>query len=128
MPAGRQLPPFLIRRLVWWAEHELRKLKQLPEGGTLGDSFASFRRQTGKPHPEDREHITPPVELLYLWEWFWQLNQGRPVGPEGVQLPLPNGELHAWSNLSGIRLEKFELAALRALDAAYMKSSAEKTI
>lgn len=72
--------------------------------------------------------MQPPGDLLYLWEWFWQVNQGRPVGPEGVQLPIPNGELRAWSDLEGITLQPFELAGLRALDAAYMKLSAERTI
>lgn len=126
--AGRQLPPKRVRRLVWWAEQEFRKLKVLPEGGTLGDAFRSFRRQTGKPHPEDREHVTPPEELLYLWDWFWELAQGRPIGPEGVQLPVPSTEIRAWAELGEVRLASWELIALRALDGTYLRTAAEKHV
>ncbi len=123
---GRQLSPFLIKRLVWWCEGEFRKLKPLPEGGTLGDAFAQFRQQTGKPHPQDIEQIEPPDALLYLWDWFWELAQGRTFGPEGVQMPISNLELLAWSSLIGVRLQRWELIALRAIDGAYLRISAEK--
>ena len=100
----------------------------LPEGGTLGDACALYRRQAGKPHPEDKEHVTPPEDLLYLWSWFWEVAQGRPIGPEGIQLPIPATELRAWSELAGITLLAWELTALRALDGAYLRISAEKGV
>lgn len=100
----------------------------LPEGGTLGDAFQSYRRQTGKQHPEDKSHVTAPTELLYLWSWYWELAQGRPIGPEGVQLPVPSSEIAAWAGLAGVRLADWELMAVRALDAAYLRVSTEKGI
>ncbi len=124
----RQLPPFLIKRLVWWAEHEFRKLKPLPEGGTLGDAFASYRRQVGRPHPEDKEHIRAPETLIYLWENFWEIAQGRPLGPEGIQLPIPHTEIRAWAELREITLASWELTAIRALDSTYLKVAAEKGV
>lgn len=128
VPAGRQLPPFLVKRLLWWSEHEFRKLKVLPEGGTLGDAFVSYRRQAGKPHPEDRDHVTAPEDLLYLWGWFWELAQGRPIGPEGMQMPIPSIEIRAWAELAEVRLYGWELMALRALDGTYLRVAAEKGI
>lgn len=122
----RQLPPFLVRRLVWWAECEFRKLKPLPEGGTLGDAFTAYRKATGKSHPEEKPHVTAPSALLYLWNWSWELAQGRPVGPEGISLPIPNTEIRAWTELTGYRLEPWELAAIRGLDSTYLRIAAEK--
>ena len=103
-------------------------MKRLPEGGTLGDAFKTWRKQTGKPHPEDKPYVTAPEALLYLWGWFWEIAQGRPLGPEGVPLPIPNVEIRAWSELAGVRLVAWELAALRALDGTYLKVAAEKHV
>lgn len=113
---------------MWWAEGEFRKMKVLPEGGTLADAFVSYRRQTGKPHPQDRDYVTPPDELAYLYDWFWQVAQGRPIGPEGMMLPVPSVELRAWSELAGVRLEDWELTGLRALDATFIRVAAEKGV
>ena len=85
-----------------------------------------YRRQTGKPHPEDREHVTPPTALLYLWDWFWEVAQGRPVGPEGIQMPIPPSEVYAWAQLGGHQLRAWELKALRGLDNAYLRVAAER--
>lgn len=52
--------------------------------------------------------------------------QGRTLGPEGMQLPLSNLELLAWSTLREVRLQGWELTALRAIDSAYLRISAEK--
>lgn len=123
--AGRQLPPF-VSRLVAWAETQFRRLKPLPDGGTLGDAFVSYRKETGKAHPEDRDYIEPPVTMLYLYSWFWEIGQGRPCGPEGTALPIPPSELLAWATLGGHTLTEWELQSIRALDGAFLKVAAEK--
>ena len=50
---------------------------------------------------------------MYLWEWFWELAQGRPLGPEGVQMPIPSVEIRAWSELAGVQLLPWELTVAR---------------
>lgn len=128
LPGRGQLPPFLIRRLAWWAEGQFRRSKVLPEGGTLQDAFDSFKRTFGKPHPEDREDVEAPEALLYLYGWFWEMAQGRPFGPEGILLPIPCTEIAAWCQLGGVRLHPWELTAIRALDTAFLKVAAEKGV
>ncbi len=103
-------------------------MKPLPEGGTLADAFVSYRRQTGKPHPEDRDYVTPPQELGYLYAWFWEAAQGRPFGPEGMMLPIPSVEWRAWADLADVRLADWELTTLRALDATFLRVSSDKGI
>lgn len=98
----------------------------MPDGGTLGDAFVSYRRETGKAHPEDRDYIEPPVTMLYLYSWFWEIGQGRPCGPEGTALPIPPSELLAWATLGGHTLTEWELQSIRALDGAFLKVAAEK--
>lgn len=80
----------------------------------------------GKPHPEDREWITPPSSLLYIYGWFWECAQGRPLGPEGVSMPIPSTEILAWATLNGLLPHAWELQAMRALDGCFLRVSAEK--
>jgi hypothetical protein len=75
---------------------------------------------TGKKHPEDTEGCRLPEVLKYLWVYFWDLNCGRPVWQGGFR-PLPATEIHAWEQINQIKLETWELAALRQLDALFLK-------
>lgn len=92
----------------------------------MADAFEQYRKETGKRHPEDRETVSPPDGLTYLYDWFWEVAQGRPFGPEGTLLPIPSAEINAWAQLGGHRLEAWEVTGLRALDAAYLTIAGEK--
>lgn len=93
-----------------------------PEGGTLRDAFASFKKQMGRPHPEDRAPTDPPVTLLYLWQWFHQLSSSRPLGGMGTPMPIPQSEIDAWCRLHDVKLAHWELDALSALDGLFLRS------
>jgi hypothetical protein len=113
------------RRLIFWAEHEFRLRKPLPEGGTLRDAFASYRKQTGKRHPEERASISFPDGLEYLWRWYQELEGSRPFA-NGAMLPIPASEYMAWQQIAGVRLRPWEVNVLRALDAGCLKVALEK--
>jgi hypothetical protein len=106
----------------------MERQKPQPDGSTLAEAFESFRRQTGKRHPQDKpSEIKCPEHVMYLYRWFMELAHGRPVGGMGVMMPIPSSEILAWSQLSGNRLEDWEITTIRALDAAYLRIMSEKT-
>jgi hypothetical protein len=102
-------------------------MKPLPDGaGTQRDALLSIQRQTGQHQKELDPPAPPPQVLLYLWEWFWQMSQGRRVGGMGSVLPIPPSEIMAWCHLTGIRLSRWEYSVIMALDAAFLRVSAER--
>jgi hypothetical protein len=78
-----------------------------------------------KPHPEDIQPCALPSTVAYLWTYFWDLNAGRPICQAGY-LPIPAVEIRAWEELNEQKLRPFELAAIRRLDALFLKIAAEK--
>lgn len=56
-----------------------------------------------------------PAALDYLWRWFIDL---RAAGK--ADEPVGYGEIHAWRALTGARPTPWEVAALRALDNAWL--------
>ena len=116
----------LTGRLLKWAEHEFRLLKPLPDGsGTQRDALLSFQRQSGLRQAELDPPVQAPPALLYLWEWFWQMSQGRSVSMGGI-MPIPPSEMLAWCTLKRIELQRWEFDAIQALDATFMRVAAEK--
>lgn len=111
---------------MWWAEWQFRLGKRLPEGGTLRDAFAAYRKQFRTAHPEDRAPTHPPRAIFHLWAWYQEIAQGRPVGGMGVLLPIPAMEIAAWAALRRVALEDWELDCIRALDAAFLRVMAEE--
>lgn len=61
---------------------------------------------------------TPPHELTYLMEYFLELNETRGSNGFGPN-PITYGEVEAWSRLTGIGLQTWEVAVLRQLDREY---------
>jgi hypothetical protein len=96
------------------------------DGATLREHFASYRRMARKRHPKDVESCPMPESLQYLWAYFWDLNAGRPVWQGGFR-PIPATEFMAWQTLNEIQLERWELEALRRLDALFLKVVAEES-
>jgi hypothetical protein len=68
-----------------------------------------------------------PIEIQYLWEWFWEMNSGRPVSQAGF-LPLPATEILAWQELRDVRLAHWELDAVRVLDTFFLKAHAAERL
>lgn len=115
----------MIARLLWFAETEFRLSKPQGDGHTLREHFAAVKRMTKKAHPEDRQPCPLPESLRYLWTYFHDIGAGRPVWQGGF-LPIPATELRAWEELNEIKLESWELGAIRKLDALFLKIVGEK--
>lgn len=57
--------------------------------------------------------------IAYLWQWFVELHSGRTCSEFG-QSPLSYSDIGSWCAMNSIRLDTFELRAIKALDAAYL--------
>jgi len=66
-----------------------------------------------------------PEPLRYVWEWYQELARGRGSSGFGPN-PISWLDVLAWSGLMDMRLERWELRALRLLDLSYLLAIAEK--
>jgi hypothetical protein len=70
-------------------------------------------------------HHRCPKAAQYLWDWFLELCRGRPSGGVGLS-PIPSVEIASWADLARLRPTSWELAVLRKLDSALLKSGSEE--
>ena len=63
-----------------------------------------------------------PPELLHVWRWFTELHATRQHGAFGAQ-SISYAEIDAWARLSGIQARPFEVAALLAVDNAFLSAN-----
>jgi len=94
------------------------------DGQTLLDHLEQVEKATGQ-RPPEAECQEPPIEGEYLWEWFWELNQGRQAGISGPA-SLSWLEIKAWSELNRVQLEQWELQAIRIMENAYLQAANKK--
>jgi len=66
-----------------------------------------------------------PEVLVYLWDWFLQLDNARGGSGFGIN-PISYSEIQAWAQLLGIRPEPWEVEALKRVDAVRIRVSNEK--
>lgn len=64
-----------------------------------------------------------PADLRYLWSAFSQLHRTRQAGMS--LCPITHAEIDAWSRLYRVRLDPWEVDALRALDDAFLETHSE---
>jgi hypothetical protein len=91
------------------------------DGVTLRATLGQVEKQTGETKIEEHP---PPEEAEYLFNWFWQVHQGRAQGFSGP-LPLDAKEIKAWAELSGISLTPWEFQVIRKMDRAFLDTVAE---
>lgn len=71
-------------------------------------------QQTGK-KPEQLETMKCPALLAHIWQWFLELNQARQYSEMGA-MSITFSEILAWSTLSGVSPEPYEVRVLKQLD------------
>ncbi|MDW9386891.1 hypothetical protein GOA99_19865 [Sinorhizobium meliloti] len=59
-----------------------------------------------------------PDNGAFLWDWFWELRQSQRPGFSGP-VPISNGELALWCQLTGNIIRREEIAVIRAMDARF---------
>lgn len=114
-----------MNTLADFASHEFRLNKVGEDGVSLRDTLAVIERRTGVMPAEGINPVELPPECVQLWAWFLQLNQERAVSDMGGPRPLTSANLLAWMQLEGVRLEGWEILAIRRLDQVALASCAE---
>ena len=111
--------------MIQFARAKFNLDRRQPDGSTLRDHAQSIYRQT-KRWPEDipQEPVFPDA-LLYLWEWFVAISNGRGSSGFGANA-ITWSDLAAWSQLMRIELDRWEVTMLRRLDIVFLSSLAEK--
>ena len=56
---------------------------------------------------------------MYLFEWYADLSRTRGVSMIGPE-PIRYTEIEAWCNLTGVRLEHWELRAMVRIDEVFL--------
>jgi hypothetical protein len=79
---------------------------------------------------EAAEEVAPtlpecPSALAHVWQWFLKLHRRRAAGGSGPQA-LSFLDLALFVLFYGLRLHRFEVEALQALDDAYLESVSEQ--
>ncbi len=68
-------------------------------------------------------HELQPVEVsdivMYMWEWFLQLNAARQNNGMAIS-PLSYSEILAWVTLMQINISPFEITVIKALDSMFI--------
>lgn len=68
--------------------------------------------------------MDPPLGTEWVWDFFLMLNSARQHSGSGP-LPIPFSEMSAWSRLTQITLEVWEVQALRNLDNVWLNWRAD---
>ena len=83
--------------------------------GSLRAHLKQVERQTGRTLPE--LHVAKPEAVMYLWKWFLELNHTR-VGYNAI----PYTELYHFMEVRNLSLSQWEIDALLALDALWLRT------
>lgn len=90
----------------------------------MREHLQAHERQTGMPHERLANAPPLPVGCAPLWRGFMEMHNARSWGMGGP-LPLSFVEIDAWQRVRRVRLEAWEIAAIKAADAAYLRVQAK---
>lgn len=94
------------------------------DGIALRSHLEERWRLTGE-RPAELDGPALPEAAVVVWEWFLELASARRQSGFGPS-PLVMADIEAFFRLRGTRPVPWELAALRVLDAAYMRAVAAR--
>lgn len=74
--------------------------------------------------PDELKPVPLPDQMQFAWRAFLDLALSRPNYGMGVSA-IPYVEIKAWSELTGNNLSHFDIAAIKAVDRAYLEYRAK---
>jgi len=80
----------------------------------------------GKEPPKQLEEIELPYCVIYLWQWFQEIADGRGYAGMGQPLPISYTEIKSWSELTRTEPSAWEISALKAIDRIYIMETSKK--
>lgn len=111
--------------MVAHCEAEFRLAVIQKDGTSLRSQYESVQRQTGKIPKVLAEIPEMPPALVYLWNWFMELEAARGGNGYGIN-PLSFAEIHAWTQLTRVQPVPWEIDAIKRIDAVRIRISNEK--
>ncbi len=107
-----------------FARNEFALDKVQSDGVTMREHLQSIARQSGKT-PQELEPVPCPDSMMPLWQMFLQLHSARSMSIDGPQ-PISYSEIAAWNALTGQQVTPDEVAAIRAIDRAFLTCALQK--
>ena len=107
-----------------FAAHQFELTRKQKDGATLLEHYRAYEERNGQPHPSLADAPSLPDGLATLWSDFMDLHSSRSVGMGGAG-PISYSDLDAWQRVTGNRLERWQIKAIRRADNAYFASRAK---
>jgi hypothetical protein len=70
--------------------------------------------------PDELLPIQVSEVIMYLWEWFLQLNAARQNNGMAIS-PISYSEIQAWVQLMQVTISPFEITVIKALDNLFIR-------
>lgn len=81
--------------------------------------MVAVQGEEGKEWPEDCPLPEPPLALLDVWNWYWDLRSSGSVGFSGPN-PLSYSEIQTWATLMQIDVTPSIVRYFRLMDSTYL--------
>ena len=118
----------MIADIIEYGEAQFKLNKLQEDGSTLRDHLLSGWRQKHydpRYKPEELKYSHLPFLATPVWNYYNSLSSRRAVtefGPACITWQ----DLKAWQDMTGNKLQEWELKAILALDDAYISAWSEK--
>jgi len=93
-------------------------------GNKVRDHLEIVRRVKGE-LPGDLEDEELPLCIEHVWNWFMQLHNARGSSGFGPS-PILYSEIESWIKLTGASPTRWEIEAIKSLDASFMDFTAKE--
>lgn len=108
----------LVEQLVNFTKNELRLSEKQKDGATYREHLKAVEEMTGIT-PQELTTVEVSHIIMYLWEWFLDLNSTRQSGM-GMNA-ISYSEICAWCELTGNRPSPYEIRVIKLLDRVYLE-------
>lgn len=108
----------LVEQLVEYTKNELKLSEKQKDGATYREHLKAVEEMTGIT-PQELTTVEVSHIIMYLWEWFLDLNSTRQSGM-GINA-ISYSEIKAWCELVGISLSPYEIRVIKLLDRVYLE-------
>jgi hypothetical protein len=106
--------------MIEYARHEFRLARPGKDGKSLRETLETVERMTRRrPAELDNPGELSPL-VAHVWVWFTELAMGRQSG--FGPLPITWQEVESYARQFGLRMQQWELRALRLLDRVALTS------
>jgi len=94
-------------------------------GGSAVSEHVEHLARQGISVPEAEPDVDLPDLAAHVWEWFCELQLGRPAGMSGVE-PIAWEAIDAWARCTDRDPEPWEVTAIKQMDATWIRVQMEQ--